>query len=592
MLNSLSITRKLGGAFLIINASAAIMMAVFAANILMIRSVTRQNNFSQDVYAKALTLETSILRQNSQFRGYLVTADASYLKSYDEARDEFDRTARELMAMLPEPAKRALVQQAVIETRRWRHNWGDRLIGWGRAGRNAEAQAAVRAAGSAVLVSKVALPLRALRAAETSAIEKNSARQNRALSTAAITLVLGGAAMIGIALFLSRLLGGHIARPLGGLAIAMRQLADGKEAVEIPDLGRGDELGDLVSAALVFRDAAAAKRADEKDRVEAMRAIAQGLHRLADADLTVRLTGLPKAFATIESDFNLTMDKLQDVLGRVRGSIEAIRAGSSEINAAAADLATRSEHQAESLQTTARAMNSVTDTVRSGAASATRANAAMNEARGEAQQGGEIVGRAIEAMHGIERASKEISEIITVIDGIAFQTNLLALNAGVEAARAGDAGKGFAVVASEVRALAQRSADAAKDVKARVHSATGHVHTGVALVGETGEALGRIIDKVGLVSTEIEEIARASDQQAESLVRINGAISEMDGDTQQNAAMVEETSASARMLAKEADSLADAVSHFVIEAAPPRRAAEVSTPRLRRSAASLALVEA
>jgi methyl-accepting chemotaxis protein len=193
---------------------------------------------------------------------------------------------------------------------------------------------------------------------------------------------------------------------------------------------------------------------------------------------------------------------------------------------------------------------------------ASLADVAVRVARDEAEQSGAVVRRAVDAMDGIERTSKEISEIISVIDGIAFQTNLLALNAGVEAARAGDAGKGFAVVASEVRALAQRSAEAAKDVKTRITASSSQVAVGVGLVGETGKALDRIIGKIGEINRLVSDIAASAEQQATGLLQINTAVSEMDGVTQQNAAMVEEATAAASSLASEVDEMTRQIARF------------------------------
>jgi methyl-accepting chemotaxis protein len=248
------------------------------------------------------------------------------------------------------------------------------------------------------------------------------------------------------------------------------------------------------------------------------------------------------------------------------------------------DLAERTEREAAALQQSSSALDEVTRSIRDGAGAATGASSAMADTRTEAERGDAIVRQAIDAMHGIERASNEIAEIISLIDGIAFQTNLLALNAGVEAARAGEAGKGFAVVANEVRALAQRSADAASDVKTRILSAIHHVKSGVELVDETGQALQRIIERVGSVSVIMATIARASDHQAESLGQVNIAINEMDGVTQQNAAMVEESTAAANLLARESEQLAGAVATFTVDepaARPVPVAVAASAPRAR-----------
>jgi len=253
----------------------------------------------------------------------------------------------------------------------------------------------------------------------------------------------------------------------------------------------------------------------------------------------------------------------------VTEATSGINSGATDIRQASDDLSQRTEQQAASLEETAAAMDEITSTVRQTAAGAVRANSVVEEARIEAEQSGQVVRRAVDAMSGIERSSNEISEIISVIDGIAFQTNLLALNAGVEAARAGDAGRGFAVVASEVRALAQRSAEAAKDVKTRITASSEQVDAGVELVSETGKALDRIITRIGEISALVSQIASAAEQQATGLQQVNTAVSEMDGVTQQNAAMVEEATAAARSLSAEADELARQVARFKMSAGEP-----------------------
>lgn len=222
-------------------------------------------------------------------------------------------------------------------------------------------------------------------------------------------------------------------------------------------------------------------------------------------------------------------------------------------------------------------MNQVTSMVRETAKGAAEVNRSIDEAHREASEGGAVVKRAVGAMGAIEKSASEITQIINVIDGIAFQTNLLALNAGVEAARAGDAGKGFAVVANEVRALAQRSADAAKDIKALITTSAEQVGAGVALVGETGTLLDRIVTRVGAISGMITTIAESAETQATNLQQVNGAVGEMDKMTQQNAAMVEESTAAARSLAGEAEALADVVARFKLGGEAPARRAVAPT---------------
>ena len=302
--------------------------------------------------------------------------------------------------------------------------------------------------------------------------------------------------------------------------------------------------------------------------------------RMAKGDLTATLDGVPAEYQALADSFEAMRAQMCATLGVVTRAGQQIRVGSGDISQASDDLSQRTEQQAASLEETAAAMDQITATVRQTADGASQANRIVGETRAEAEESGEIVRRAVEAMGGIERSSAEISEIITVIDGISFQTNLLALNAGVEPARAGEAGKGFAVVASEVRALAQRSADAAADVKTRILSAINHVRSGVQLVDETGQALHRIIERVASVSVVMEAIARSSDHQAESLGQVNVAINEMDAVTQQNAAMVEESTAAANLLARESEQLAGAVAIFTV-ADDGRRAP--SPPVVRRA---------
>lgn len=588
MLSSLNIPKKLAVAFVAINLSAAIMMLVFATNIAMISRSTERTNFHQEIHSKALSLETQILRQNSQVRGYLVTGDDLYLKSYYEGRDEYDATSAELEKELTNPEMRQKLLESRAETLKWRQDWGDKSIAMVKAGQRAEAAERVRDAGKAALVSAAVLPLRDLRDYEQAQLQEESSGQSSAITTAWIALAVGGLALIGIAVALQRKLSRDIAVPVGDLTETMSALAAGRNDVSVPGTERVDELGNMARAVLIFRDQAVAKIAADQDREAAMAEIGSKLHDLSQSDLRARLENLPDAFATVARDFNDALDQLSGVMLSVRGSINSISTGSSEIRQATTDLSNRSEEQAARLQSSAAAMDEITRKIGESAGIASQASRAMTEARSEAEQGGEVVQRAIEAMNGIDQATKEIAEIITVIDGIAFQTNLLALNAGVEAARAGDAGKGFAVVASEVRALAQRAADAASDVKSRILAATDHVTSGVELVNDTGGSLNRIIERVSSVSESIDNMAETAEQQSTGLLKVNEAITAMDSMTQQNAAMVEETTAATEMLAREAQQLFEAFSIFKVDDSAPipmRAAAPTPLPAPRAKSA-------
>jgi len=564
MLDRLNISRRLGFAFVVLNVVAAAVMVATGVSLAMISSVTARNTQSQSILADVLALETALLRQNSQLRGFLVTADASYLKSYYEGRDDYDTSSRNLEKQLTDPAMQELVRTSRAETLKWRKDWGDKYIAVVKAGNRDAAQAAIRAAGKKVLVSAAVNPLRDIRDAQLAAIEAQSARQSTVIMWAWIALGMGAAILIGLALVLARSLSNSIARPIVALTQAVTDLSRGSNDIAIPGTDRSDELGAMAQAMLVFRDAAIERQRAVAEREEAVARIGQHLSSVAQSDLTVRLTGMPPAFQSLANDFNEAMERLCQAMGTVNDSIGAINLTSGEIEHAMTDLASRSEDQASRLQLSSSTMVSLTANIEANASLAVGVSGSMRTAREEAESGGEVVGRAIQAMGKIETATVEISEITAMIDSIAFQTNLLALNAGVEAARAGEAGKGFSVVASEVRALSMRATEAASEIKKRIEAVGGHVQTGVSLVNETGTALQTINTRVADVTETVTRIADAVSDQSVALRKVSETIGAMDKMTQQNAAMVEETNAATKNLNHEARQLAATFAAFRI----------------------------
>jgi methyl-accepting chemotaxis protein len=258
------------------------------------------------------------------------------------------------------------------------------------------------------------------------------------------------------------------------------------------------------------------------------------------------------------------MESLQKTMESIASNTMGVKAGAAEITRASDDLARRTEQQAASLEQTAAALDQITATVDKTAEGAKSARDLVAAARQDAEASGNVVSETVAAMAGIETSSREIGNIIGVIDEIAFQTNLLALNAGVEAARAGEAGRGFAVVATEVRALAQRSADAAREIKMLISTSGTQVGTGVKLVGDTGKALARIVEQVSRLNGLVMDIAASAQEQATALGQVNSAVNAMDQTTQQNAAMVEQSTAASHGLAREAEELAHLVGQFSI----------------------------
>lgn len=302
--------------------------------------------------------------------------------------------------------------------------------------------------------------------------------------------------------------------------------------------------------------------------------LAAGLHKLAEGDLSVRIdNALQGEYDLLRQNFNSAVTRLQEALQAVLQSAGAINSGAGEISQAADDLSRRTEQQAAGLEQTAAALEEITATVKATATNAREATRTTVVAKGAAEEGGKVVETAIQAMDAIAQSSKQINDIIGVIDEIAFQTNLLALNAGVEAARAGEAGRGFAVVASEVRALAQRSGEAAKQIRSLILTAGEQVEAGVKYVGNSGASLRNIVENVALINSLVKEMSLATEQQSTGIEEVNNAVAQMDQVTQQNAAMVEQSTAASRTLASETQKLSEIVGFFKVgetHNTPPR----------------------
>jgi methyl-accepting chemotaxis protein len=363
-----------------------------------------------------------------------------------------------------------------------------------------------------------------------------------------------------------------VSRPIKILVGSMTRLARGDLDVDVAGSHRRDEIGFMARAVQIFKDNAVKLRASEAEsaRIQVEReavvaALAGGLDRLAKGDLTGRLDqSFSAAYEKLRTDFNVTADSLHQALRTITQATGGITAGSNEIAQASDNLARRTEQQAANLEETASALSAITDQVRKMATGADEAARVVVTTRGTVLASGAVVQEAIDAMSKIKDSSQQISQIIGVIDEIAAQTNLLSLNAAIEAAGAGDAGRGFAVVAQEVRGLAQRSAEAAKEIKSLISASTAQVEGGVELVAKTGEALRDIVAKVTTIDALVREISVSSGEQATSLGEINSVMGQMDQVVQQNAAMVEESTAAAHALRLETQDLTAMVGRFRI----------------------------
>jgi methyl-accepting chemotaxis protein len=555
----------------------------------------RLTRLAEEVQRDIILAGRLIANQQSALRGYLVAFEPSFLITLGESEKELAPVMERLNRSIVNPMQRQRVKKFAELVQVWRDS-PDRIASLAR--QPGAHEAVLREANAVGSTMQEAHTLIAeTESAETDIMDGRAARESEATARARLSLLIGSLAALLSAVVAGVVLSRSIAAPVTAMAAAMKRLANGDNTVAVPTTGRKDEIGDMAEAVGAFKLAALQKermeaeasaqrataRAEraaaeaERERAahqqaEVVEALADGLAQLASGNLTF---GLTRAFSPeyegLRNDFNAAVDGLQSAMRKIMAHSEAIGIGTHEIAGSADDLAKRTEQQAASLEQTAAALDEITATVRNTAAGSGRAQSLAATAKGDAETSSQVVREAVAAMGEIEGSARNIGQIISVIDEIAFQTNLLALNAGVEAARAGEAGRGFAVVASEVRALAQRAADAAKEIKTLITTSMQQVERGVRLVGDTGKALNRIQTGVGEINTAIGEIAASANEQATGLAEVNSAVNQMDQVTQQNAAMVEQSTAATHALSQETKELKDAIARFKIANDPPHK---------------------
>jgi methyl-accepting chemotaxis protein len=605
-----TISRKVTAAFAGV---VAIMGASGAFTVFQLQHINAQEEKLKVAWDEDVAIREArfyLARQENSLRGWVLSQDGYYLERVNAHRENFKKRMTVLReASAGDEAELAEIAATETAADAWYKGAVDQAGQFLGAGSVAEATSLIGRSGQAdELMGVVEDNLDKVAKSSEAGIKAERQSFDTTLTTTVTLALLGVALAALLAAVAGWLLARTLSRPVKALTQDMQRLATGDLNVQIANAGRGDEIGAMSRAVQVFKDNALALRdasADRermegdarttRERTEAERnrnaaeqarvveETGKGLSALSAGDLTWRITAdFPGDYVRLKTDFNDALDKLEEAMGVINANARAIHSGSDEISQAADDMSRRTEHNAATLEETAAALDEITATVRRTAEGAKQADQVVRNARADAEQSGLIVANAVEAMSKIERSAKEISQIIGVIDEIAFQTNLLALNAGVEAARAGDAGKGFAVVASEVRSLAQRSAEAAKEIKTLIGASTQQVGQGVTLVGQTGEALQRIVGGVGEITTLVTEIAASSQEQSAGLSQVNIAVNQMDQVTQQNAAMVEESTAAAHSLRREANQLAQLVARFKVSraaAAPPARAEPVVAAR-------------
>ncbi|KIC11733.1 chemotaxis protein [Leisingera sp. ANG-M1] len=537
---------------------------------------------ANDIIAAAVDMETGM-------RGYLLAGQEAFLEPYTAGGARFGELVTGLSKTVSDnPAQVELLGEVQATIDGWRENVTEPMIALRRDIGDAatmDDMADLVAEGRGKTYFDAFRAVMAGFQAEEEALMATRREANEAISAQTRTMLpvaIGVAVLIGAVLALA--IGTSLAKAVQGITKAMRGLADGDNAVKITGQERGDEVGGMARSLEVFRDQLAGMQEAEQKKAEGKDAelknvvqeLSARLSRLSEGDLTIQIQeNFPDEYEQLRADFNGSIDTLNSTVLQVVDSTSSISNGAAEISQASDDLSQRTESQAATLEQTAAAIDELTASVKAAAEGARNVESTVQEARQEAEDSGEVVQNAVTAMGGIEESSTKISQIISVIDDIAFQTNLLALNAGVEAARAGEAGRGFAVVASEVRALAQRSSDAAMEIKTLIGDSTRQVEQGVDLVGRAGEALQSIVGRVSHISQLVSEIAEGAAEQSTGLAEINTGMTQLDQVTQQNAAMVEEATAAGHMLNNDAGKLSELVSRFHLSGGTGRSAARI-----------------
>ena len=622
-IKNLSILRKISLVVVLMGAAAAAIAGVGTQGLMSLGAALKDTGGREEVAREAMDLRIDIIAI-SRMTYQLALAPE---KAADFAA-ETERRAKEMLDRLPKIAATAdpEEQKQLADIRASLSSYFDSIRAMvaaaaGEAGKDPKVMAeALNKALDGQKAVTASVKVYSTYSANTLSQSRNHAlaQSQTTVLILAITAAFCIAAGVALSLLIARR---EIANPIRRMTGVMSAMADGRTDQPVTDTDRADEIGAMARALEVFRAneihmremeaqeqalnrqskdlqvsisgiVASAAAGDFSQRItksyededlerfagsvnELVENVDRGINEvrrviaaLAEQDLTQDMRGqFQGAFAELQQNVNTTMANLRLTMNNVRTAAGTISDNSGELSTASNQLARRTEQQAAALEETAAALEEITTTVRMSTDRANEASRMVAETKASAGRSGGIVRDAIDAMGRIEQSSQKISQIISVIDEIAFQTNLLALNAGVEAARAGEAGRGFAVVAQEVRELAQRSANAAKEIKTLINTSAGEVKGGVTLVLSTGEALKEIEELVHRVNEHVATIARAAGEQSAALGEINTSVNHMDQMTQQNAAMVEETTAASQVLASESRQLTATLAKFRLDGA-------------------------
>jgi len=607
VLINLKISAKIAAAFGIVIAIIIAMASLIYVEVTSMEAATTARG-RNNLYLRHMSEANYwLMRQASAQRGYVITSDARYSQQYQNAQVKFDAALAGVERLITSTVHKDLWAKIKDSVKAWQANVAEPEIALARDPATREKAFEHVRSG---INDKFMRPVRDAMDEFVRIGEEHLQARTEIANASERMLFLGLIGGAVIALLLSALLGWLLARAIGKPVVAMTgamtTLAGGNHSVDVPATDRHDEIGSMAQAVLVFKNAAIEKerlqaqaaaerqaaeeerRRNEEVRAAAARevqtvadALGAALESLARGDLSYRVTAdFAAEYKKIQDDFNAAVVQLQETISAIASTAKEVSSAAIEISTSTTDLSQRTEEQAASLEQTSASMEQIAVTVKKNAENAQSANQLAMNTQAIADRGGAVVANAVQAMSRIEDSSRKIADIITVIDEIARQTNLLALNAAVEAARAGEAGRGFAVVAAEVRTLAQRSSQAARDIKELITSSTTQVAEGVDLVNKAGLSLGEIVESIKRVATIVSEIATASAEQTSGIEQITTALTQMDEVTQQNSALVEENAAAAKTLEQHSSAMDERVGFFqvadgaaVAGATPARRAA-------------------
>ncbi len=590
LLNNMRTIAKMICAFALVIVISVVVNALSWSSLSFQQTANGWTVHTYEVLDRVDAIVAAMVDRETGVRGYLLAGDEAFLAPYEAGSKNYKEAFEKAVQLTSDNAtqqKRFAELDALVKG--WTEEVAAKEIALMKDPATVEQARAMEIGGAGKKwMDGIRAKAAEIAGDEAALLTDRSTAASDAADGARKTILAGAAAMIIAVVGVLVLLQNSLVSPLVRIAGSMRVLAAGDTNVGVPGVGRKDEVGEMAAAVEVFRqnaianrkleeEAAAARGQTEEARLANQRRIQEeaeklrfatetlgnGLQRLAQGDISFQLTEtFAEDYEPLRQNFNASLQQLASTIGAVLHSVTSMDSGTREISAGASDLSKRTEQQAASLEETAAALDEITVNVRNSSQRTEEARSVAVLANENAARSAQVVSQAVEAMRRIEDSSQQISNIIGVIDEIAFQTNLLALNAGVEAARAGEAGKGFAVVAQEVRELAQRSAQAAKEIKALITASGAQVSSGVALVGETGTALKAIGEYVVQINTLMDAIAGSAREQSTGLAEVNSAVNQMDQTTQQNAAMVEQSTAASAALAQEAARLRSLVAQF------------------------------